>query len=72
LVNAGRQKEAVSVYRKALTLTPESPMLRFHLANLLRKQKKFSEAAGFYEEALKIKPDFKEAQDSLAEVREKR
>jgi tetratricopeptide (TPR) repeat protein len=47
-------------------------MLRFYLANLLRKTKETKEAIRLYEEALKIKPDFKEAQDSLAVLQGKR
>ena len=37
LIRAGKYTDAVSVYRKALRLMPDSPELRFYLANLLRK-----------------------------------
>jgi len=69
-VNAGRSTEAVAVCRKALHLMPENPMVRFYLANLLRKPEENTKALRLYEEALKIKPDFKEASDSLATLKQ--
>lgn len=67
LAKAGNFKEAAAQYREAIRLDPGNPLWRFYLANLLRREKnKTQEALGCYREALRIKPDFQEARDSLA------
>jgi tetratricopeptide (TPR) repeat protein len=66
LVKAGRKKDAVDVYRKALRLLPENLDLNMYLANLLRQPDEIQEALRLYSNVLSVKPDCKEALDSIA------
>ena len=67
LAATGRLKDAVLQYQEAVRLDPENPQWRFYMANILLKVNK-SQAAQRYREALKIKPDFQEARDSLQRI----
>jgi tetratricopeptide (TPR) repeat protein len=66
LVAEGRRDEAIAVYRKALRFLPGNPMIRLYLANTLRQPDEIAEARRLYEEVIRIKPDCREAMDSIA------
>jgi tetratricopeptide (TPR) repeat protein len=72
LVAEGRRDEAVAVYRKALRFLPGNPMVCLYLANILRQQDEIAEARRLYEDVTRIKPDCREAMDSLAVLQGKR
>ena len=66
LLRAGRLAEADKQMKKALTRDPSNPEYLFYYANILLKQKRVDEAVRLYSKAFQLRPDFKEASDSLA------
>jgi tetratricopeptide (TPR) repeat protein len=67
LLKKGQVEDAILHYRRAIELSknqrpkegllPEFGDAHYNLANALRMQRQFSEAAGYYDEALKIDPN---------------
>jgi Flp pilus assembly protein TadD len=54
---------------KAVLLNSNIPEAHYNLAVALERVGKFDEAISQYEQALRIKPDFVEAQENLARLR---
>jgi tetratricopeptide (TPR) repeat protein len=65
LKKLGRMKEAESVLKLALQMTPEDGDLLFNLGNLYNTQDNLMEAQKAYIEALRINPEFAEAHYNL-------
>src|SRR5262249_52657280 len=60
-----RLEEAIGFYRAAVALRRDSPGARFNLAKALSAQKHLAEAEAQYREAIRLKPDYAEAHQTL-------
>jgi tetratricopeptide (TPR) repeat protein len=67
---AGQNKldEAIPVYLTALKLSPADYQTEFNLALTLSRQGKKAEAAGHYRQALRLNPNYTEAQRALRQL----
>jgi tetratricopeptide (TPR) repeat protein len=65
LVGAGRLAEAVSYYREAVRLKPDSYESHISLGNALSKRGLLDEATAVYREAIRLKPDSYETHNRL-------
>ena len=61
----GRFREAIDLYRKALSLDPEDDHLHYNLARVLMEDGREGEARVHVLKALELYPDFMEAKDLL-------
>ena len=61
----GQQDMALNLFIRALSFHPEDEHLIFNIARIYWEQGKFEESKAEISQALKINPDFKEAQDLL-------
>jgi tetratricopeptide (TPR) repeat protein len=57
--------QAEKLYLKVIALTPNNPVLYNNLGTLYAYKNKFSDAVRCYKKALKIKPDYYEANKNL-------
>jgi tetratricopeptide (TPR) repeat protein len=64
-LNPPRLEEAIGFYRAAVAARRHSPGVRFNLAMALRAHGQIAEAESQYREAIRLKPDYAEAHDSL-------
>jgi tetratricopeptide (TPR) repeat protein len=64
----GKYAEAERYYHQALKIYPDNPIIFYNLGVLFVQTKELLKAIQFFEKALQIDPNFKEAQDMLAEV----
>ena len=53
----GNFSEAVTEFREAIRLQPDSPMAHYSLGNALQRQGKLGEAEAEDQEAIRLKPD---------------
>ncbi|MEQ8515116.1 MAG: tetratricopeptide repeat protein, partial [Chromatocurvus sp.] len=68
LRHAGRSREAVNAYKKALNLRPLYPQAYNNMGNALHDQEDAEQARICYENALEMDPDFDEANRNLAQT----
>ena len=68
LFDAGRIQEAIPELREALRLYPESDDAHFYLARSLAKNRQWNEAIEHYEQTIRIRPDFMQANRELADL----
>ena len=61
----GRFGEAVTHYKRALTLKPDFVHAHFNLGNALQEQGKLDEAIAYYQRAIAFKPGYAEAHNNL-------
>jgi Flp pilus assembly protein TadD len=69
LLREGRTNEAHAAYQKLVELMPPTAEGRRDLADMLAEGHQFAEAVQYYQEALRLKPDFQEAVNNLAMLR---
>lgn len=60
--------EAVVLMERALTLFPEAPHFHHNIAGLYRRMGRLNEAEQEFREAIRLKPDYGEAYQGLAEM----
>jgi len=65
LLDAGRIKEAVQAYTRAVELAPDDPREYYNLGNALVADGRRTDAIARYEQALKLNPDYVEARNNL-------
>jgi Flp pilus assembly protein TadD len=63
---------AVALYHQGLALCPDDEIAHYELGKLLAAQGRVSEAEKEFEAALKLNPDFSEAQNQLEAMRKER
>jgi tetratricopeptide (TPR) repeat protein len=68
LVGAGRLAEAVSYYREAVRLKPDSYESHISLGNALSKRGLLDEATAVYREAIRLKPNYEPTRYNLSLV----
>jgi tetratricopeptide (TPR) repeat protein len=66
LVEAGRLAEALSYYREAVRLKPDSYEAHISLGNALSKRGLFDEATAVYREAIRLKPNYEPTRYNLS------
>lgn len=66
------REEAISLYRQGLTICPEDDVAHYELGRALADAGRPAEAANSFEAALKINPDFADAQRQLDAMRRNR
>ncbi|MBI2353846.1 MAG: tetratricopeptide repeat protein [Deltaproteobacteria bacterium] len=64
----GKPEKASEMYRQALQLSPDKPLLLFNLANTLRKIGAKEEVEALYRRAIQIQPDFYQAWGGLGNL----
>jgi len=69
LFAAGRIREAIEHYERAVQLKPDFAEAHCNLGGALWQAGKVNDAIGHYEQALRIKPDLTEARNALARLR---
>ena len=62
---AGRAREAIGHYQRALELKPDSAEAHYDLACVLAGREEFNEAIVHYRKALDIKPGYLDARNNL-------
>ena len=67
-LQAGRQKKAMDLYKKILTVDPKNVQALTDLANLEFRQKKYAEAESYDRRALREVPDNPNLETALGEV----
>jgi tetratricopeptide (TPR) repeat protein len=65
LFSAGRKDEGIGYLKKAIEVDPKNPSVCFNLAMMLAQKGDFEEAKKQLTEALRLKPDFVQAQQQL-------
>jgi predicted O-linked N-acetylglucosamine transferase (SPINDLY family) len=65
LADRGLAEQAISSYRQALRLNPDSAEVHANLGNVFLEQGKADEAIGCYRRAIALKPDFVNGHDNL-------
>ncbi len=63
---------AIALYREGLALCPDDDVAHYELGRLLAAQGRYPEAEKEFEAALKINPDFTDAQARLDAIRQNR
>jgi len=67
---AGKYKEALAAYRRAVELVPDEPHYRYALGWAYGKLARYQESANEYVHALRLKPDYQDAREALEWVSE--
>ena len=67
----GKLDEAIISYKKAIEINPHSCWLNSLLGKVYLQQKKWSDALECFRQAVKIKPDFDRAYETIAYILEK-
>ncbi|MFW6108675.1 MAG: PA2778 family cysteine peptidase [bacterium] len=65
---AGQLERAEVEYREAVAADPERPLYRFNLANVLRARDDPAAAGRAYRQAIRLRPDFADAHNNLADL----
>ena len=64
----GKYAEAVRYYNQALSIHPDNPIIYYNLGVLYAQAKDRYRAIEFLNRAIKISPNFKEAQQALTQI----
>lgn len=64
-------EKTIALYRDGLTLCPDDEVAHYELGKVLAGRGRYAEAEREFEAALKISPDFVDAQNQLEAVRKK-
>jgi len=67
----GMLEEAISNYLKALSIDPRDEILYYNLGRVYYEQGKLKDASSQLEQALKVKPGFKRAEEFLSRIQTK-
>jgi len=65
-------EQAIALYREGLKLCPDDDVAHYELGRVLVRQGQHAEAENEFEKALKINPDFIDANRELSDLRGKR
>jgi tetratricopeptide (TPR) repeat protein len=68
LVKAGRNKDAILQYKRAINLYPFSGTFHYNLGKAYSREKSYANAIACYKEAIKLAPDLDRAYTNLSEM----
>lgn len=68
LARSEEQQKAIRAFKQALSLNPLAPNVAYNIGLIFRDQRKTEEAIYWFEEALRVNPDDKDALNNLRRI----